>query len=45
MANTKCARRLTRAAATAMVLMTAVIADLMLSPDLTARAVDARQSG
>jgi protein-disulfide isomerase len=35
-------RRLTRAAVTAVVLMLAVSADLMLSPDPTARAVDAK---
>ena len=42
MANTKRLRRLTRVAITAVVLMMAVTADLMLSPDPTARAVDAQ---
>jgi protein-disulfide isomerase len=41
-ATTKRLRRLTRAAVTAVVLMLAVSADLMLSPDPTARAVDAK---
>ena len=41
-ANTKRLRRLTRVAITAVVLMMAVTADLMLSPDPTARAVDAK---
>jgi len=44
-ANTKRLRRLTRVAITAVVLMMAVTADLMLSPDPTARAVDAKASG
>ena len=42
MANTERLRRLTRVAITAVVLMMAVTADLMLSPDPTARAVDAK---
>jgi protein-disulfide isomerase len=41
-ANTKRLRRLTRAAVSAAVLMMAVTADLMLSPDPTARAADAK---
>ena len=41
-ANTERLRRLTRVAITAVVLMMAVTADLMLSPDPTARAVDAK---
>jgi protein-disulfide isomerase len=41
-AKTKRLRRLTRAAVTAVVLMMAVAADLMLCPDPTARAVDAK---
>jgi protein-disulfide isomerase len=41
-ANTKRMRRLTRVAATTVVLMMAVTADLMLSPLPTARAVDAK---
>lgn len=42
MANTKRLRWLTRAAVTAVALMMAVTADLMLSPGPTARAVDAK---
>ncbi len=42
MATNKRLRRLTRAAVTAVVLMLAVTTDLMLSPDPTARAVDAK---
>ncbi len=42
MATNKRLRRLTRAAVTAVVLMLAVSADLMLSPEPTARAVDAK---
>ena len=42
MATNKRLRRLTRAAVTAVVLMMAVTTDLMLSPDPTARAVDAK---
>jgi protein-disulfide isomerase len=41
-ATNKRLRRLTRAAVTAVVLMLAVTTDLMLSPDPTARAVDAK---
>jgi len=40
--NTRRLRRLTRAALTAAVLMMALTADLMLSPNPTARAVDAK---
>ena len=42
MTNTRRLRRLTRAALTAAVLMMALTADLMLSPNPTARAVDAK---
>jgi protein-disulfide isomerase len=42
MANTKRLRRVSQAAVTAVVLMVAVTADLMLCPDPTAAAVDAR---
>jgi protein-disulfide isomerase len=41
-ADTKRLRRLTRAAVSAVALMMAVTADLMLSPDPTARAVDTK---